>query len=1072
MDTLKPIDPIVVGKSTLEYFKKDEVARDSWVKKYAMKDKKGNIYEEIPTDMHWRIANELHRIDLKFQKENPNAKVYPAKFYFDLLDRFKFIIPQGSPMFGIGNNLQTVSLSNCFVLSYDEGHPDSYGTIMKVDESLANLMKRRAGCGTDLSYIRPSDSPVNNSAITSTGVVPFMERYSNTTREVGQSNRRGALMLSINISHPDAEKFIDAKMIENKVTGANVSVKITDDFMEIVKKTTDDDIKRYDNLMSKEDSLTSYDKKELRKLKKKIIYNQSFQYADGSKLNQPIIAKRLWDKIIYNAWSSAEPGVLWWSQIQRESLGQCYEHFGFGNISTNPCVTGDTLVAVADGRGHIPIKQLAEEGVDVSVYSVNPKTGKVDIKWGRNPRLTKEKAEVLKITLNDGSSIVTTPNHNFLLSDGNDIEAKDLTENITLMGFGDINKKHETDSEGDKKYTVVSVEKYGYKDVYNITVDDNHTLACVTKIKRDAKYKYILSGLFIANCGEIPLPSGDSCRLIASNLYSYVNNPFTPESYFDFDLFKEHAHHITRIMDNIVELELEKIDQILSKLESDPEPYDVKRNEIEMWELIKRMCEFGRRTGIGVTAVGDMLASLNLRYGTPEATSFAELVSKTYAIECMRASVDLAEERGAFPIFDWEREKDNPFINRIKEYEPELIDRMSKVGRRNIALMTIAPTGTVSIVTQTSSGIEPAFLISYKRRRKIDPNSKDSKIDFVDSIGDKWQEYRVFHHKFIDWFYYNQKKIYSEINELKDTLIYDNIDYCFEFMTKLWNTESEEFIDRIIAMSPYHKALANDVDWVEKVRMQGAIQKWVDHSISVTVNLPNDVDEKLVNDVYMASYESGCKGCTIYRDGSRSGVLISDKSDKDKLKEELFKENHAPKRPKKLECDVIPFSNKGERWISFVGLLNDKPYELFTGRYNDDINIPNNIDKGYIIKHKLDGVSSYIFHYEDKDGNDVESINLKTIFDDKFNDNARMLSAMLRHGMPINYTISLLHDLNLDGDLINSWKTGVRRILKRYLKNDDQLIPKGKTCSNCGSNKIAMIEGCETCQDCGSSKCN
>lgn len=833
--------------SSLVYFKGDELAATVWVNKYALKDSDGNIYELNPTMMHNRIASEIARIEAKYK--NPLTEDY----IFSLIDNFKFIIPQGSPMSGIGNDFQTVSLSNCFVIGTN-GASDSYGSIMKIDQEQVQLMKRRGGVGHDLSAIRPAGTAVNNSALTSTGIVPFMERYSNSTREVAQDGRRGALMLSCSVRHPEAEAFIDAKIDSTKVTGANISVKIHDDFMEAVKGNTS--------------------------------YTQQYPIdSTDPKFTKQIEAKPLWDKLIHNAWKSAEPGILYWDQIIRESFADRYDDLGYKTVSTNPC-------------------------------------------------------------------------------------------------------------------------------------------------------------------GEIPLCPDDSCRLLAINLYSYVKNPFTPEAEFDFPLFKEHAQVALRMMDDIIDLEIEKINRILDKIKNDPEADDIKRAEFELWTRIQQKCSEGRRTGVGITAEGDMLAALGLRYGTPEATEFAVNIARTYALEVFRSSNTLAKERGSFKIWDAKREEGHPFLERIKEFDPALYADLMKYGRRNIALLTIAPTGTVSLMTQTTSGIEPAFMVSYKRRKKINPNDKDSKSDFVDQVGDHWEEYFVFHHGFKTWIEVKGHEYLSEADKLLS-------------IEKL----SDATINMLIEKSPYYKAMANDVDWVEKVRMQGKIQQWVDHSISVTVNLPEHVTEELVNNVYVTAWEEGCKGCTIYRDGSRSGVLISKE---DKQKEELFKDSHAPKRPDELECSLTTFMNKGERWIGLIGLLDGKPYEIFTGKH-ENFPVPTYVETAKIVRRKTDGASNYDVVYLDKLGSEIRIPNLNHAFDKEFYDMAKTFSAILRHGMPLPYVIQLIDGLNLDGDIITTWKAGVKRMLKKFIKEGTSV--SGKKCKDCGSESLEYTEGCLSCKNCGSSKC-
>ena len=830
-------------KASLEYFGGDELAARVWVNKYALKDSFGNIYEKSPEDMHWRIANEVARIESKY--ENPMS----AQEIFDLLDRFRYVVPSGSPMTGIGNDFQIASLSNCFVIGMD-GKADSYGAIIRIDEEQVQLMKRRGGVGHDLSHIRPKGSPVKNSALTSTGLVPFMERYSNSTREVAQDGRRGALMLSVSIKHPDAEAFIDAKMTEGKVTGANVSVKIDDDFMRAVTTATP--------------------------------YRQQYPInAEDPLYTKDVDAAKLWGKIIHNAWKSAEPGVLFWDTIKRESIPDCYADLGFETVSTNPC-------------------------------------------------------------------------------------------------------------------------------------------------------------------GEIPLCPYDSCRLIAINLFSYVMNPFTPEASFDFELFKLHAEKTQRIMDDIIDLELEKIDAIMAKIESDPENEEVKGAEKRLWEKIYRKSSMGRRTGVGITAEGDMLAAMGLRYGTEEATALAEEIHKTLAIAVYSSSVNLAKERGAFEVYNTEREAANPFINRLKEACPILYEDMQLYGRRNIACLTIAPTGTVSIMTQTTSGIEPVFMPVYKRRRKVNPNDPDVHTDFTDENGDTFEEYIVYHHKFVEW----MKK--SGIDTSK--------------------RYSQVEIDNIVARSPYYKATSNDIDWVAKVQMQGRIQKWVDHSISVTINLPNNVDEKLVNELYVTAWKCGCKGCTVYRDGSRAGVLVSADSKKEKKDNEEMKPFVTEVRPTILEADVVRFQNNKEKWVAFIGLLNGEPYEIFTGQQDDEdgIPLPKNVTHGIIIKHNNeDGTKRYDFQFENKIGYKTTIEGLSERFNPEFWNYAKLISGVLRYKMPIEQVIKLISSLQLASDNINTWKNGVERALKRYIKDGTATAEK---CPNCKQHLI-FEEGCLHCPGCGYSKC-
>lgn len=832
-------------QNSLEYFKGDELAARVWVNKYALKDSFGNIYEKSPEDMHWRLANEIARIEKKYP--NPLS----SQELFDVFDRFKYIVPQGSPMTGIGNNFQVASLSNCFVVGID-GSADSYGGIIKIDEEQVQLMKRRGGVGHDLSHIRPKGSPVKNSALTSTGIVPFMERYSNSTREVAQDGRRGALMLTVSIKHPDSEAFIDAKMSEGKITGANVSVKLDDDFMQAAVNNTP--------------------------------YIQKYPIdAKEPKYTKEIDAQHLWKKIVHNAWKSAEPGVLFWDTIIKESVPDCYADLGYKTVSTNPC-------------------------------------------------------------------------------------------------------------------------------------------------------------------GEIPLCPYDSCRLLAINLYSYVVNPFTDKAYFDFELFNKHVGLAQRVMDDIIDLELEKIEKILDKIVKDPEDEEVKRTEKVLWEKIYKKTSQGRRTGVGITAEGDMLAALGLRYGSEEATDFSEKVHKAIALSAYGSSVDLAKERGAFEVFDANREKNNPFINRLKKEDPSLYDRMVKYGRRNIACLTIAPTGTTSLMTQTTSGIEPVFLPVYKRRRKVNPNDTNVTIDYVDETGDAFEEYIVFHHKFATW---------MEVNGYDTT-----------------KKMSQKEIDDLVKKSPYYKATSNDVDWLMKVQMQGRIQKWVDHSISVTINLPNDVSEDLVNKLYVEAWKSGCKGCTVYRDGSRSGVLIAAKAEKKEAKPSLPEQAKVVEsRPEVLEADVVRFQNNKEKWVAFVGLLDGRPYEIFTGLQDDEegISLPKSVVSGKIIKNvDEEGNKRYDFQFQNKRGYKTTIEGLSEKFNKEYWNYAKLISGVLRWRMPIEQVVNLVSSLQLDEN-INNWKNGVERALKRYVKDGTEA--KGTKCPNCGNATLVYQEGCLICKTCGSSRC-
>ena len=844
-------------EASLKYFDGDELAARVWATKYALKDSYGNLFELTPDDMHRRIAREIARIENKYPNPLSEDRL------FELMSHFRYIVPQGSPMAGIGNNFQVGSLSNCFVVGLD-GEPDSYGGILKIDEEQVQLMKRRGGVGHDLSHIRPKGSPVKNSALTSTGLVPFMVRYSNSTREVAQDGRRGALMLTVSIKHPDAESFIDAKMEEGKVTGANVSVRIDDDFMKAAVEGKP--------------------------------YHQQYPVdSDKPVYEKETDAARLWAKIVHNAWRSAEPGILFWDTITRESVPDCYADLGFKTISTNPC-------------------------------------------------------------------------------------------------------------------------------------------------------------------GEIPLCPYDSCRLIAINLYSYVKNPFTPEASFDYDLFAEHVACAQRMMDDIIDLEMEKIDKILEKIKSDPETSEVKTTETNLWNKIRTKTLKGRRTGVGTTGEGDMIAAMGLRYGTPEATEFSVSVHKALALAAYGSSVQMAKERGAFEIYDAKREENNPYINRIREADPKLYDEMKKHGRRNIACLTIAPTGTTSLLTQTTSGIEPVFMPVYKRRRKVNPSDKDIHVDLVDENGDSFEEFIVYHHKLVTWMQANNIPVRR--------------DY------------TQEELNAIVEKSPSYKATANDVDWVNKVRMQGEVQKWVDYSISVTINLPNDISEEMVGRLYVEAWRSGCKGCTVYRDGSRTGVLVA-LSDNDKKKEKEKEQGKSDeqgghyiaevenilKRPVELEADVVRFQNKKEKWIAFIGLIDGRPYEIFTGIADDDEGIfcPKSVTKGKIIKAVGEnGVKRYDFQFINKRGFKTTIEGLSEKFNPEFWNYAKLISGVLRYGMPIPQVLKLVSSLELDSQSINTWKMGVERALKRYINNGEAAAEK---CPNCGQNTLVYQEGCLICTNCGTSRC-
>jgi ribonucleoside-diphosphate reductase alpha chain len=848
-----------VKAAAKEYFHGDALAGDVWANKYALKDSDGNTYELTPDEMHHRIAREIARIERRYPNPMKEEEI------FEVLKDFRYIVPQGSPMAGIGNSFQISSLSNCFVIG-NNGNSDSYGGIMKTDQEQVQLMKRRGGVGHDLSHIRPAGSPVKNCALTSTGVVPFMERFSNSTKEVAQDGRRGALMMSISIKHPDSEAFIDAKMIQGRITNANVSVRLTDEFMQCVKEG-------------------------------KPFIQQYPIDSPNPKYTKEVDARALWNKIIHNAWKSAEPGVMFWDTIIRESIPDCYADLGFKTLSTNPC-------------------------------------------------------------------------------------------------------------------------------------------------------------------GEIPLCAYDSCRLLAINLYSYVDHPFTPEARFNHQLFSKHVAIAQRMMDDIVDLEIEKVDTILAKIASDPEDDEVKRTELNLWKHIKEKCLQGRRTGIGITAEGDMLAALGKRYASDEAIAFSSEIQKLLAYNAYRSSVILAEERGKFPMYDAKREENNPFIKRLRALDEDLYQKMTHVGRRNIAMLTIAPTGTVSICTQTTSGIEPVFMVAYKRRRKVNANDKDVHVTFTDVTGNSFEEYNVFHHKFITWL---------EVNGY-------NVDEVLQY--------DDEKLNAVIAQSPYYKATANDIDWVNKVKMQGSMQKWVDHSISVTVNVPKETTEELVSQIYMTAWESGCKGMTIYRDGSRDGVLVSKDEKKDSpstnsgtskeakgqdgARPDDIHENSAPPRPKELECDVVRFQNNYEKWIAFVGKLHGKPYEIFLGKA-EDFFLPPYVEKGVIIKEKIKGETTrYDFRYTDKDGYDVMMQGLSRSFDKEYWNYAKLISGILRHGMPIQYVIDLVQNLNVEEDSINTWKNGIARALKKYVP--DGMVDEKEKCPTCGE-KLVFEDGCKHCRNCGYSKC-
>lgn len=1197
--------------ASLEYFKGDGLAADVWVNKYALKDSNENIFELTPDDMHKRIAREFARIEAKHPNGLSENEIY------ELMKDFKYIVPQGSPMAGIGNDFQFVSLSNCFVIG-NEKDSDSYGGILKLDQELVQLMKRRAGVGLDLSFVRPKGSPVKNSALTSTGVVPFMERFSNSTREVAQDGRRGALMESISIIHPDSEAFIDAKMDEKKVTGANVSVRISDEFM----------------------------KSALAEKK----FTQKYPVdSDKPKYTKEIEAYPLWKKIIHNAWKRAEPGILFWDTIIKESIPDCYADLGFKTTSTNPCITKDNWILTDNGPRQVQdligvqfnavvdggTSQSTEEGFFITgnkkVYEVITKKGysikatynheiervtSVDRKnkntewceikylnigdkinlsnnskmewggfgneqqgwllgnlvgdgtfddkraifeyWGDNKNQMKEYAVSLvknnfdcRSDLGSGSNLYAEEvmdKVRFGSADvyklakklnvtdkkiSNEIEqsssdfckgfisgifdadgtvndntdkgvnvrlASSLLDNLyviqrMLSRLGIVSQVYKNrrdegmkfmpDGKGGQKEYLINAQHELVISKENVNTfnciigfrDENKTnklneainnlkarglyqerfydeIESINELGSEDVYdcqinginKFDANGIVTHNCGEITLCPNDSCRLLILNLFSYVENPFTDKAKFNWDLFKCHVKIAQRLMDDLIELEFEKIDKIINKIKNDPEENEIKRAELNLWKNIKDKCVQGRRTGLGITAEGDMIAALGLTYGTDESNSFAEKVHKNLKLAAYSSSVDLAQERGAFPLYDAKREENNPFINRLKKEDPELYARMVKYGRRNIALLTIAPTGSVSILTQTSSGIEPVFMVSYMRRKKINPNDKSTRVDFIDSVGDCWQEYPVFHHKFLVYLEANGYNVSEVIN-----------------MTK-------EDIEKIVKKSPYYKATSNDVDWVKKVEMQGRVQKHIDHSISVTVNLPEDISEEMVAKVYEAGWRNGCKGITVYRDGSRSGVLISESEKKEKEKQKLFEDSHAPKRPKFLDADVHRFVNKGERWIAFVGLLEGRPYEIFTGK-EEEFEIPKSVESGVIRRMKDDsGKSTYDFIINHKT-DDVQIIpGLSKAFDPDYHNYARLVSGILRHGMPLPYVVDLVDSLNLGEELLTTWKAGIIRSIKKYII--DGTKAKSAKCTNCGvEGGIVFEEGCLKCKHCGSGKC-
>lgn len=1214
-----------VHEATLAYFSDDTLATEVWINKYCLKDSFGNFFEKTPDDMHRRIAKELARIESNYPNPISEEEIY------ETIKKFNRIVPQGSPMAGIGNNFQVVSLSNCFVIGNDKDS-DSYGGIMKLDQEMVQLQKRRGGVGLDMSFIRPAGTPVKNSAITSTGVVPFMERYSNSTREVAQDGRRGALMESIGIRHPDAEAFIDAKMEQGKVTGANISVRIDDEFMKAVIDDTEY-LQCYPldlfKIMSEQEDATMYlfsimDLKNYGELNK--LYPVEDKYGKKLGYIKKIDAKKLWKKIIHNAWKSAEPGILFWDKVMTESIPDCYSDQGFRTVSTNPCVSEDTLVLT--DNGYIPIGKLVDKKVNV---------------WNGEefsevtPSITGHNQKMLKITFSDGTELKCTEYHGFYTwdgfeRDGNVIkkEAKNLvigdklekykfplllrhkvldidksyytlgffagdgfikrdsTTHISLYGEkknlinklninGNISENIENDrltirvelpyididlhelkkyvpkyhdnystsmmswlsgiidSDGsrnteegsisissiDREFlmniklhvlntfgvngSVIDEKEGGLKEIkgheyetndsyrliisaYNVKklydlglrtfrvkiddvnpnrdasrfikvisiekIDDAENVYCFTEEKRG---RGCFNGLVTANCGEIPLCPYDSCRLLCINLYGYVIDPFDKEdAYFDWNLFKNDVQKAMRYMDDIVDLEVEKIDAILEKIKSDPEEEFIKLYEINLWERIKEMTLKGRRTGLGVTGEGDMLAALNLIYGTEEATKFSEEIHKTLKLNAYRSSVTMAKERGEFPIYEWVKEMDNPFIKRIREEDPLLGGEMKEFGRRNIALLTVAPTGTASLMTQTTSGIECCFLPVYIRRRKINPQEKNVRVDFIDNEGISWTEYPVFHHKFETWL---------EVNGYKMEEV------------KLMNSTQ---VDEIVKQSPYYKATSNDVDWVKKVEMQGKIQRHIDHSISVTINVPEETTEEIITSIYETAWQSGCKGITVYRDGSRSGVLITNKD----KKEAEFHDSHAPKRPKRLKGEIHRFQNNLEKWIAVVGIKDGRPYEIFTGKNANGLtNLPSTIKECEVVKNiieteELDPVNGglmkvkrkrYDIEYVDTDGNKQVHTGLNHAFNPEFWNYAKLISGIMRHGMPVIKLYELIDSLTFPEEHITTWKNGVVRVIKKYIKDGEK--GKGK-CQSCGSEHLEFQEGCMICKNCGSSKCS
>jgi len=1272
-------------KDALEYFGDDELAANVFLTKYALTNPQGSIEENTPKDMHRRLAKEFARVEAKY--ENPLSE----EDIFSYFDKFKYIIPQGSPMAGMANPYQVTSLSNCFVI---EPPYDSYGGILKTDQEQAQLMKRRGGVGFDISTIRPKGITTANAAKTTDGIGIFMDRFSNTSREVAQGGRRGALMLTISVHHPEIRTFINIKRDRQRVTGANISIRLSDEFMKAAKA------------------------------KKKVQLRWPVEDTKNPQVEAWVDAASLWEEIIESAHENAEPGLLFWDTIKRNSPADCYPDFQ--TVSTNPCFSGDTLIAVADGRNSISIRQLAEEGKDVPVYSVDPETGLVSIKTGRNPRISGYAQKLLRVHLDNGSYLDVTPNHEMLLRDGSKSEAKNLKkgdslprfkkelfrptkdsqeyyrlntktrngkrniaehrliskfhqsdnwnkvydetkkngwvtgglvvhhkdydglnnnpENLEIMSWKEHQQYHaEHDTSGEKngrykgftseeifeqalqltkklgrrfsynewqafaetsnlpktfskmhnsklggsptalsklcvaqlgyeyadkdprlvrtlekilqqgygaeivdnqvfvhkncevcnqqfsiehnkrevafcshacsliyvnsnqeialkrtkarnnqaeKVACVKMEeqtrifsslkftlnrkplikewekackeegipfrlgakmKYGFKSykevaqsgndynhkivsieelpkthtVYNITVDNNHTLATITKTTKSKTANRRYDGVFTAQCGEIVLSPNDSCRLLVVNALSFVKSPFTPEAEFDWESYTKVVQVAQRLMDDVVDLELEAIDRILGKIEADAEPYEVKKIEIDLWTRIRESAEKGRRTGLGLTAIGDAIAAMNVIYGDPASIELVGEIYKQLALNSYRSSVTLAEERGAFPVYDHDLEKNHVFINRIMNLDPELKRRWQKHGRRNIANTTTAPAGSVSVMTQTSSGIEPVFLLSYKRRRKINPGDrKETRVDFVDDLGDKWQEYTVFHHGFQKW---------------------------MEVTGKTDPTES-----------PYHGATAMDINWVSKVKAQAAAQEWVCHSISNTTNVPEDTTVDTIKEIYMTGWESGCKGVTVYRDKCRNGVLVSTDEPKARSSKK-FTENDAPKRPEQLPCDIHHMQVRGEKWNFFIGLYNDKPYEIFAG-LAEHVHLPRSRKTGYIKKN-----GTYNLYTVEGD-NELIIKNLAKVFDNATESAfTRTTSLALRHGVPVQYLVEQIEKGADKENEMFSLSKGLMRVLKQYIKDGTKTTMK--KCSKCGSKDLAYQEGCVKCQACGKSKC-